>query len=501
MRHRLRDIIARAAIISAIAGPGTAQDSQVRLDSINGDTRVTGELMGFDDGVYALKTGFGLFRIPAASVVCSGAACPRPDPEEVTVAVGDRALLEALAGALADFAASRGTEIAEADLDGSARRLALHQSGEKVAEITLQHIPALSARAAQDRVAAGIDIALVAQPNDGQLRDRVLATDAVVALVHPDNPVQAVSPSDLAKVLDGTISDWSGLGGSEAPIDIVKPAPGTLAAGAVTALIGPAQGDPGAAVPPGEVAARVAQSPAALGLTVWSALGDGGRLLGLTGSCGGAVPATAFTIASGSYPLRSAITLRGGAADMPDIARDLAAYLASDEARTRLVGVGGPSAPEVLALPLDQQGDYVVRSIVAARDAAELERIRELFGNIAETRQLSTVYRFDSNGVRGEPEHERLTAALAGLLSGLDAERTEIVLHGFSDELETSRRRVGLSRARAEYVRNLIGAAVPDFAQSIRTAGFEDLAPRSCDRGAAGRSLNRRVEVWIGNAE
>ena len=107
----------------------------------------------------------------------------------------------------------------------------------------------------------------------------------------------------------------------------------------------------------------------------------------------------------------------------------------------------------------------------------------------------------NSNAVRPEPEHARLTAALADHLSELDPERTEIFLHGYSDALETNRRRVGLSRSRAEYVRNLIGEAAPEFAASLRADGFEGLAPRGCNREAAGRSLNRRVEVWIRTAD
>ena len=57
-------------------------------------------------------------------------------------------------------------------------------------------------------------------PEDPPLtrRVRVLALDALVPIVSPDNPVTAISMTDLARAFSGEIDNWAALGGPDAPI-------------------------------------------------------------------------------------------------------------------------------------------------------------------------------------------------------------------------------------------------------------------------------------------
>ncbi len=58
---------------------------------------------------------------------------------------------------------------------------------------------------------------------------------------------------------------------------------------------------------------------------------------------------------------------------------------------------------------------------------------------------------------------------------------------------------VNLSRTRAEYVKSVIlqeNAGVL-FSSDVIAFGFGPVAPVGCNQTVNGRSLNRRVEVWV----
>jgi phosphate transport system substrate-binding protein len=78
----------------------------------------------------------------------------------------------------------------------------------------------------------------------------------------------------------------------------------------------------------------------------------------------------------------------------------------------------------------------------------------------------------------------------------------EIQVLGFSDRLEDTTESTDLSRGRAEAVRDLLvqaGGNAPWLA-NLRTYGYSSIAPLGCNEDANGRSLNRRVEIWLRNA-
>lgn len=65
------------------------------------------------------------------------------------------------------------------------------------------------------------------------LRLHVAATSEVVFVVHPSNPVKALTWEELADVHAGKVTRWSALGGRDEPIDVVADA----AASATRALV------------------------------------------------------------------------------------------------------------------------------------------------------------------------------------------------------------------------------------------------------------------------
>ncbi len=104
-----------------------------------------------------------------------------------------------------------------------------------------------------------------------RLRPFFVARVAASLIVHPSNPVRAVSLTDLRRVLLGEVVNWRELGGPDLPIRIVATPDG---AGVATTVVAQVIGPGKTITAPGQirvqqgsqVAVVVEQEPAALGL-------------------------------------------------------------------------------------------------------------------------------------------------------------------------------------------------------------------------------------------
>ena len=60
-----------------------------------------------------------------------------------------------------------------------------------------------------------------ARANGVEPFETIVALDCIVAIVHPENPVSALSMEQLRKIYTGEIINWKDVGGSESPIAVV----------------------------------------------------------------------------------------------------------------------------------------------------------------------------------------------------------------------------------------------------------------------------------------
>ena len=74
-----------------------------------------------------------------------------------------------------------------------------------------------------------------------------------------------------------------------------------------------------------------------------------------------------------------------------------------------------------------------------------------------------------------------------------------LILAGFSDGAGAAKANLDLSQNRTDGVLAALMAAAPDLAANAlpHVEAFGEALPMACDETAAGRRLNRRVEVWI----
>jgi phosphate transport system substrate-binding protein len=86
-----------------------------------------------------------------------------------------------------------------------------------------------SGRGVSDVVQGKAQIGMVSRPlakEESSLFSFAIARDGIGLIVHKDNPVRSLSNSQVADLFAGKITNWSKVGGREAPVTVVNPKEG-----------------------------------------------------------------------------------------------------------------------------------------------------------------------------------------------------------------------------------------------------------------------------------
>lgn len=146
-------------------------------------------------------------------------------------------------------------------------------------------------------------------PEDQSLWSAPLAYDALVVIVHPDNPVTTLSPHDLRRLYTGVTRVWAT---GQAVQVFSWPSGAGLRAEFDRHLMGQRRLVPTAQILPTAAAmqAQIAQTPAGIGYLPYSQWQPeaGGRIMAIDN-----VLPNAANLASGIYPLRLTVYLVGQA--------------------------------------------------------------------------------------------------------------------------------------------------------------------------------------------
>ena len=298
--------VLRAALLFLLTGfAALAQD--VTLSSRDGSIEITGTLLGFDGEFFRVDTQFGELTVDGSGVQCEGPGCPSLSGFVAELVLsGSSSMAEVLVPALIEgFALRNGYTTQRRDFDGNSfeyglldgsDRLAarfvflVNNTDEGFADLLANEADIVMAlreiRAAERTRAAEVGMGDLTAANRG----RVLALDAMVPIVSPQNPVTRISVSELARILSGEIANWQQLGGPDAPITVDMLSPGSgLAQAAEDKLLRPL----GQEVTEnarrhtrGSTLVRTVETdPFAIGLASFSETGMA-RVLTLTGPCG-----------------------------------------------------------------------------------------------------------------------------------------------------------------------------------------------------------------------
>ncbi|WP_299666450.1 phosphate ABC transporter substrate-binding/OmpA family protein [uncultured Ruegeria sp.] len=507
---------ASGALIAATATMANAQN--VQLNSLDGGMTLTGELIEFDGANYQLRTVVGTISVDAFKVECIGEACPSRNDGPVEYSIsGSSRLVDSL---FADLTTQFGEEIGGAALrseEGGVSKLLLrNELGEFLAEVSLmgsdstdgikQLVDGKSALAVATRPVQPDELATATQAGLGDMsaseNQKIFALDGLVAITSQSNPLRAVAEKDLARIFSGTISNWSQIGGPDAPIQLYMRAPDSGTGLIFDELImSPAGANYSTGInlleTDAELAAAVASDPLGIGITSLASVDDA-KVLAIRGVCGIQVPATPFTIKTEEYPLSRRLYAYTGNTVPAQLNRFIQ-FLETEKAQETIEASGFVSLGESLQGP-NEQGLRYLGAVMPTDAEVTLRQLQEMSAELSGADRSSITFRFAFGSSRLDARAQDDIKRLAALLAKEETTNKELLLIGYTDSVGAGRSNRSLSQQRAQQVRNALQQAAPAGSLdrlTIRTLGYGEISPLSCNETENGRRINRRVEVWL----
>jgi phosphate transport system substrate-binding protein len=334
-------------------------------------------------------------------------------------------------------------------------------------------------------------------------RFRVLALDALVPIVSATMPIDRISTNDLARAFTGQITNWSDLGGPDAPISLhLRNADSGLAQATVDRLILPMNGSLAQTIERHDgdtaLALAVAADPFGLGLATATETGPA-RRLALSGACGFALRAMRQTVKTEDYPLTAPMFLYVPARRLPRLAREFLFYTDSTPAQ-QVIRRAGFVDQEPEAIPIAAQGDRIANAIANAGPDVGLEVLQNMIAVLGPMQRLSTTFRFEAGATGLDAQSRAHIDQLARRLEDGMFDGRSLMFVGFSDGEGAAAANRMISERRAEAVRQAViqAAETADLSQvELKINAFGEALPMACDDSEWGRQVNRRVEVWI----
>lgn len=486
-----------ATILAALLLPGFCLAQDVTLTSREGGLQVSGTLLGFDGEFYRIDSIYGQLTVEYSGVVCDGPACPDLSAPNIDIRfVGLPGIGPSLAKSLTTaFAQHRGLVLSdETGPNGFRAKLSDSSNLNALATFSFQSADQDTARTAL--VSNSAEFAFSAAEEPG-LTNRVAALDAMVPIVAADNPLSRLSTRDLARILAGEVRNWQEIGGPDMPLVLYGLAPEHgLQVGLASRLgreITPERTAPDLV----SLATAIAKDPWAIGVSVRSSKVDAKELL-LVDSCGFPLPASSLAVKTEDYPLSLPIYVISPKRRLPLLAREFLEFLSTPTAQRAVAEIGLINRqPE--RQPMTADGLRLINAIRGAGQDTSLQDLQALVSEMDGADRLSLTFRFEDGSSTLDSHSRTNLIDLAHLIEAGILKGDQMTLAGFSDGSGEGKANLALSKARAGEVLTALRVAAPGLSENDlpKVQGFGEALPMACDETAAGRRLNRRVEIWL----
>ncbi len=506
-----------AAILSLTISPLNAE--QITLNSLDGTVSMTGELLDYDGDTYLLGMLIGELSLEASQVTCVGTACPNIAAGRTEFSIAGSATIgDALLPLLIEvFALERGGDLeVSTNADGSQNYDVLEADGSVYASIGIQSsgslagfagliegsaVIGMSSRRINNNEIAAFDLSGKGQM-DTPAQEHILALDGVIAAVNQNNPVQALSLAQIGAIFSGDITNWSQLGGQDAPIALYRrdEAADTVSSFSDTALLTGVQSFASSATvleTDKAVSDAVAADANGIGITLYSQERNA-RAVAIRSACGQLFEPTPYAIKTEEYPLTRHMYLYTAKNGLPDIAAAFLDFASSSAAQAVISSVGFVDQSASNA-DLDAQGRRLAQAIVSSSGRSELLQLQDLASIMLDAERLSFTLHYAEDGAldaRALADIERL----AEMIRNGEFSSRQMLVFGFSDNTEPANAQLVSTQAVAQNVRDQIVVATGRANLGnlrISPIGYGRTMPSGCNETPRGQSANNRVEIWI----
>lgn len=509
-----------AVLVLGLMAPVSAAAQDVTLQSRDGSVEVAGTLLGYDGEFYRVDTAYGELTLDGSGVVCDGPGCPDLESYVAELQISGAATAgEVLLPALIEAFALRGGHAVTRSEEGPGRvsyalagadgrieaRFAIHSTttDEGFADLLANEADIVMSlrEIREDEISRAYEAGMGDLKAAG--RGRVLALDALVPIVAPDNPLRRITVPDLAGIFSGRITSWSTLGGPDAPISVhLRDAVAGLAQAVEDRLLAPVgatlREDVTRHTSDRALSAAVIRDPFAIALATTSEIGNAVPL-GLSGECGFAIHATRRNAKTEDYPLTAPVFLYTPVRRLPRIAREFLAFTASPGAQLviRRAGFIDQTPEEV---PVNDQGDRFANAIALAGTEVSLADLKRMVRVLTPLSRLTLSFRFETGSAALDAQSQSNIRQLAEELETGRYDGRRILFVGFSDGEGPAGPNREIALQRAESVRRAVMAAAETLDRErvqLDVDAFGEAMPMACDDSAWGAKINRRVEVWL----
>lgn len=521
MNH-LKATVAGFALITGVALSSAANAEEVTLRSPDGTINIEGELLGFDDGVYLIRSVLGEVRLSASRVSCEGAGCP-----ELASAVADvtfagsasmgQGIMPILMSGYADtldaatevsntgegetyvslvgdlgYGDEIGSYAVSSTTDSNAFTALME--GDASIGMSARRITVEEARALRDQGAG-----LMVSPG----QERIVAIDNMVVVTHPSNPVDALTVEQLRGIFSGRITNWSEVGGADTEINVIAAQQGSTSHEFfMDYLFGASLPDfnpQGIGATDQAVSNTVYLDRHAIGYVSYAFL-QGTTPLTVINECGIATLPNEFSAKTEEYELSRRLYLYSREDLAVEQASAFLDFATSEEADSFITKSGFIDLGIVRHAQDETDPRFVALSeaSVGFNVTYEGSVMEEMLEEMEEFDRLSSTFRFRLGSTRlderGQLDMQRLISFLADVEDG-----TEIKFVGFTDDTGAFDANRDLAESRAVTVMEQLIEESAGTLEHIRmeAIGFGEIAPLACNISDRGQAINRRVEVWI----
>ncbi len=503
-----------AATCAVLATSQTAIADTVTLTSLTSSASLTGELLKYENNYFTLGTSIGEVQISADLVACEGAACPGAQITVEAAIAGDRMLMDMLIPNLIKAY----SDSVESGFERTGSQFELTSNEHGISNLTLK--PVDSAEAIKAMINGQATFAMTSRrPTNAELRaanvaglgdllaadrEHVVGYDGLLLVANQNSHMRAVSEKVAAQIFAGQITNWSQLGGPDADINVYATKIGTGARSLFDELLMRSNrlsiADRVTELDDdGMVAAAVASDPYGFGFTSTVYASNEVKSLDIQGVCGLRTKATAFSIKTGEYPLTRPLYLYTNGEALEGQLQEFIEFIATPDAQ-EMVSASGFVGQTISEEELNDQGIRVASTLLLQQDdIQEIGSIRNMLGMLLASERLSTTVRFSQGGNELDSTAQADVKRLAEKLTAAEFSGKQFYFMGFSDSVGRSDLNQLLALQRAELVRSELLKAMPELKDRIkaRSVGFGEISPLGCNETRTGRSINRRVEIWM----
>ncbi|MEL6573327.1 MAG: phosphate ABC transporter substrate-binding/OmpA family protein [Pseudomonadota bacterium] len=507
-----------AMLGTALCWPFIAQAQEIELKSKDGSIDLRGELIEYQDSIYVLESQFGTVRVTADQVDCFGAGCPDTQVLDQEIAFsGSDTIAEGLMPVLlASYAASLEAEPVATETIGSVETntqfienlgfgdlIGSFRVRSSISSDAFVNLLGKSAEIGVSSRRITIEEArMLREYGSGSMvnpaNEHILANDSIIVVTHPSNPVSSITMAQLQGIYSGEISNWSELGGHDAPIGAVHLERGSGTRGVFEERV--LRGAPGTPVlnvdadGSVDVSRQIDADENAIGYVSF-AFKRGAKAMTIVNECGIAMEPDVFSAKTGEYIMQRPLYFYTRGDTITPEAEGFLTWAKSPEAEAAIFKSGFID----LGVTRAAQGADSLRAqnlVNAGLGNYETTFANEMIATMGDYDRLSSTFRFNAGSNRLTPQSrvglERLVSHLEGQPAG------EYLLVGFTDDQGPFDANLDVSKSRADHMVSEIAAVAGNRLDHITfaTTGFGELAPVACNASDEGRAVNRRVEIW-----